>query len=126
MRKLLTGLLAASMLIPTIASADPDRHNGDRGDQRDRGGDHRGGDRGWHDRDRRGYGGRPDGWRQFHRGERFDQRRAWNYGEVDYRVYRGLRPPPRGYHWVRNGNDAVLVGIASGIVAGVVAGAIMR
>jgi len=121
MRILLSGLLAASMLLPAIAPtaayADPDWH-GDRGDRHDRGG--------WHgDRHDRGYG-RPDGWRQFRRGERFDQRRAWNYGEIDYRAYHGLRVPPRGYHWVRNGNDAVLVGITSGIVAGIVAGAIMR
>jgi Ni/Co efflux regulator RcnB len=33
-------------------------------------------------------------------------------------------PPPRGYRWVRNGNDAVLIGITSGIVASVIAGAI--
>ena len=60
-------------------------------------------------------------WRQ---GERFDQRYAQNYQVVDYHRYRGLRAPPRGYHYVRSGNDAVLVGITSGIIASVIAGAI--
>ena len=58
------------------------------------------------------------------RGQRFDQRQARNYRQIDYRQYRGLRAPPRGYRYVRSGNDAVLVGITSGIIAAVVAGAI--
>lgn len=58
------------------------------------------------------------------RGERFDYRRARNYQVINnYRGYR-LRTPPRGYHYVRSGNDAVLVGITSGIIAGIIAGAI--
>ena len=58
------------------------------------------------------------------RGERFDYRRARNYRVItDYRGYR-LRTPPRGYHYVRSGNDAVLVGITSGVIAGIIAGAI--
>ena len=62
-------------------------------------------------------------WRTFRKGERFDRSRAQNYRVVDYHSYRSrLRPPPRGYHWVRSGNDAVLVAITSGIVASVVSG----
>jgi Ni/Co efflux regulator RcnB len=58
------------------------------------------------------------------RGERFDYRRARNYQVLNnYRGYR-LKAPPRGYHYVRSGNDAVLVGITSGIIAGIIAGAI--
>ena len=60
-------------------------------------------------------------WRK---GQRFDQRQARNYRQIDYRQYRGLRAPPRGYRYVQSGNDAVLVGITSGIIAAVVAGAI--
>ena len=57
------------------------------------------------------------------RGERFDYRRAHNYRVINnYRAYR-LRTPPRGYHYVRAGNDAVLVGVTSGIIAGIIAGA---
>lgn len=58
------------------------------------------------------------------RGERFDHRRARNYQVLNnYRGYR-LKAPPRGYHYVRSGNDAVLVGITSGVIAGIIAGAI--
>lgn len=41
---------------------------------------------------------------------------VYNYG--DYR----LRPPPRGYHWVRVDNDVVLAAITTGIVLQVVNG----
>jgi len=57
-------------------------------------------------------------WRK---GERFDSRQARNYRQIDYRQYRGLKAPPRGYQYVQSGNDAVLVSIASGIVAAVFA-----
>jgi Ni/Co efflux regulator RcnB len=60
-------------------------------------------------------------WRK---GQRFDQRQARNFRQIDYRQYRGLRAPPRGYRYVQSGNDAVLVGIGSGIIAAIVAGAI--
>lgn len=66
---------------------------------------------------------RPQYRHDWRRGERFDYRRAHNYRVInDYRGYR-LRTPPRGYHYVRSGNDAVLVGITSGIIAGIIAGA---
>ena len=53
------------------------------------------------------------------RGQRFDSRYARNYRQVDYRQYRGLRAPPRGYRYVQSGNDAVLVGVTSGIIAAI-------
>lgn len=63
------------------------------------------------------------GWRK---GQRFDRRQAQNYREIDYRTYRGrgLYAPPRGYHWVRSGNDAVLVAVASGLIGAVIGNAI--
>ncbi len=62
--------------------------------------------------------------RHWAKGQRFDRRYATNYRVVDnYRGYR-LSAPPRGYHWVRSGNDAVLVALTSGIIGAVVAGAI--
>ncbi|WP_404334899.1 RcnB family protein [Sphingomonas sp. MMS12-HWE2-04] len=61
---------------------------------------------------------------RWRKGERFDRKRADHYAVVDYRKYRGLRTPPRGYHWVRSGNDAVLVAISSGVIASVIANAI--
>lgn len=135
MKKTMSAILLAALVVPSMAMAQPGRddHRGgpDRGGDRGGdyrgdnhgGGDHRGpGGQGWNNGP--GRGGPPQGWRQFRRGERFDQGRAWNYGDVDYRRYNRLRPPPRGYRWVRNGNDAVLIGITSGIVASVIAGAI--
>jgi Ni/Co efflux regulator RcnB len=37
--------------------------------------------------------------------------------------YYNLQPAPYGYRWVRSGNDAVLVAIASGIIGALVANA---
>ncbi|HKR37307.1 MAG TPA: RcnB family protein [Steroidobacteraceae bacterium] len=60
--------------------------------------------------------------------------RSWRYGDHlprayygrryvvnDYYAYR-LRPPPRGYYWVRVDNDVVLASIASGLVVSAVFG----
>lgn len=59
---------------------------------------------------------------QFKRGEKFDRRQATNYREVNYRTDKRLKAPPRGYHWVRSGNDALLVATTSGLIASVIAG----
>lgn len=60
------------------------------------------------------------------KGQRFDRRYAQNYREIDYRQYRNrhLYAPPRGYHWVQSGNDAVLVAITGGVIGAVLAGAL--
>lgn len=63
-------------------------------------------------------------YRSWHKGDRFDSRYARNYRQIDYRHYRGLKAPPRGYRYVQSGNDAVLVGITSGIIAAVITNAI--
>ncbi len=63
-------------------------------------------------------------YRNWRKGERFDSRYARHYRQIDYRKYRSLKAPPRGYRYVQSGNDAVLVGITSGIVAAVIANAI--
>jgi Ni/Co efflux regulator RcnB len=34
-----------------------------------------------------------------------------------------VKAPPRGYHYVRSGNDILLVGITSGVVASILGGA---
>ena len=39
----------------------------------------------------------------------------------DYGRY-GLRAPPRGYQYVRSGNDVVLAVVATGLVTAVIAG----
>ena len=62
------------------------------------------------------------------------QQRDWSYGQRMPSYYRsnqyvvsnygqyGLRAPPRGYHYVRSGNDVVLAAIAGGLVTAVIAG----
>lgn len=59
---------------------------------------------------------------QFRKGEKFDRSRATHYQVVDYRKYRNVKAPPKGYHYVRSGNDLLLVGLTSGIVAAVTSG----
>jgi Ni/Co efflux regulator RcnB len=62
------------------------------------------------------------------------QTRAWAYGQrlpaqyrtrsyvvTDYGRY-GLRAPPRGYQYVRSGNDVVLTAVATGLITAVIAG----
>jgi Ni/Co efflux regulator RcnB len=40
---------------------------------------------------------------------------------VDYRSHDNLRPPPRGYHWVRNDSgDYLLAAIAGGLITAVI------
>ncbi len=47
---------------------------------------------------------------------------AYNaYVVNDYNRY-GLRAPPLGYHYVRNGNDVVLAAVAGGLITAVIAG----
>ena len=60
-------------------------------------------------------------YRAWRKGQRFDQRYARNYRQIDYRQYRGLRAPPRGYRYVRSGNDAVLVSGNNNVIAAVIA-----
>ena len=60
---------------------------------------------------------------RWNRGDRFDRRYASNYMVVSNPYYYNLRPAPYGYHWVRSGNDAVLVALASGIIGALVANA---
>ncbi|MFN3354058.1 MAG: RcnB family protein [Brevundimonas sp.] len=60
--------------------------------------------------------------------------RSWGYGQAlppayrgrqyvvyDYNRY-GLRAPPRGYHYVRTGDDVVLAAVATGVITAVIAG----
>lgn len=58
------------------------------------------------------------------KGQRFDRRYATNYRVIDNpRAYR-LNAAPRGYRWVRSGNDAVLIAITGGLIGAVVGNAI--
>ena len=62
--------------------------------------------------------------RKWQRGQKFDQRYATNYRQVDYRQHRNLKAPPRGYRYVQSGNDAVLVGVTTGIIAAILVNAL--
>jgi len=62
------------------------------------------------------------------------QTRQWSYGQRMPSYYRsnqyvvndygryGLRAPPRGYQYVRSGNDVVLAVVATGLITAVIAG----
>jgi Ni/Co efflux regulator RcnB len=59
-------------------------------------------------------------YRRFDRGDRLPpQYRQSQYVVSDWRAH-GLRPPPRGYHWMQNGSDYVLAAIATGVVSAVI------
>ncbi|MBH0111983.1 RcnB family protein [Novosphingobium sp. YJ-S2-02] len=61
-------------------------------------------------------------YKTFRKGEKFDKNRARNYAVVDYRKYKNVKAPPRGYRYVRSGDDLLLIGITSGIVASITSG----
>ncbi len=118
MRKFLIGAVAASTLFSGTAMAAPYQGNDGRG--RIERQDDRGRQQVRQDQHRRS---QQASYRDFRRGDRFDQRQARSYREIrNPRTY-GFRNPARGQHWVQSGNDALLVGIASGIVAAVIANA---
>jgi Ni/Co efflux regulator RcnB len=60
---------------------------------------------------------------RWQRGQRFDRGYAMNYSVISNPYNYHLRPAPYGYRWVRSGDDAVLVAIASGIIGAVLANA---
>jgi Ni/Co efflux regulator RcnB len=120
-------------LSATLAQAQPDHrrgppgHSQGHGNGHNKGHGHAGPDR--HDRydrhDRRpgppphAHGGRHGAGPQHNwvRGSRIPpQYRTRHYVVNDWRGHR-LAPPPRGYHWVQNGGDYLLVAIATGVIA---------
>ncbi len=59
---------------------------------------------------------------RFAKGQRFDRSKASNYRRIDYRQHRQLSAPPRGYVWVRAGNDALLVRLSNNLIMRIVVG----
>ena len=114
MKKLLLSLAAASTLIglPAAANAQDYRHD-----------DHRGRVEQRHDQRNVTQRYQAQRYRDFRQGERFDARYARNYQVIGNPRADRLRNAPRGQHWVRSGNSALLVGLTSGIVAAVIANA---
>jgi Ni/Co efflux regulator RcnB len=125
MKRTVIAAMVASLLAGSLALADPPEYHHDRGHDQghdwhhdDHRGDHRHADmhRDWHFNG--GRYERPHGWHAHHwrRGERLPP----SYREQPYvipnaAVYH-LRPPPRGYYWVRVDNNAVLAAVATGVV----------
>jgi Ni/Co efflux regulator RcnB len=122
MKRLLTSVLALSLLAGTAASAKP---HGDHDDNNGRYEQGRHDDRRDYDRYERGhhdngnhYGQRKHQWA---RGERLPSYYYTDRGYyVDYRVYH-LSQPPRGYRWVRVDDNYALVALTTGLIASIIA-----
>lgn len=117
MKKLVLGLVAASIAATPAMAAAPQQYRGYDA-QRTVVKQRANGTVVVKQKAQRGSGYQAHNWQ---RGQRFDSRYARNYRQIDYRQYRGLRAPPRGYRYVQSGNDAVLVAITSGIIGAVFA-----
>ena len=123
-RKIAATLLALTMAFSGATFAQGRGHGDDRGgqgydkhDKHDKHGKHDRRD----DRGRQGphartmeRGAGPN--HEFRRGGRLPpQYRGRQYVVNDWRGHR-LSAPPRGYHWVQNGGDYLLVAIATGVI----------
>jgi len=110
-------LSASSLALATPGHGDHDRGNHGNNGHHDnrRGHDNRHYDGRRHDDWRYGYHGGPRYYGGPHRWERGHRYYGPTYVVRNYGYYR-LRPPPRGYHWVRADNDYLLVAIATGVI----------
>lgn len=151
MKKVLTAAIAAviaasSLGAASAASAQSRGHNAQverdyrhdaRNDRRDDRRDARN-DRRDFRQDQRSYSRWQQSQRRYNAGRyqapRGYQVRSWSYGQTMPTYYRtsnyvvndygryGLRAPPRGYQYVRSGNDVVLAAVAGGLITAVIAG----
>ena len=150
MKKILTAAIAATLAMSSlgVASAAEAQSRGDRNEQRQERRDDRSDRREWRQdqrddrrefrQDQRAYSRWQQSQRRYNAGRyqppRGYQTRQWSYGQQMPTYYRsnqyvvsnygqyGLRAPPRGYHYVRSGNDVVLAAIAGGLITAVIAG----
>ena len=147
-------LVSSPLFAPAIAQQGrgPDQRDQDQRGPDQRGRDQRGPDqrgpgqqdRGWNPSAHNGYTyknkwhygpppaayqTRPDfapGYRAWKKGQRLPTYYRQHYGVVNYRTEH-LRPPPRGYHWVRDERgNFLLVAIASGLIAELIINAMQR
>jgi len=127
-RAAISAVIALTMTTGQPAFAQGDRH--DRGGRDARPPAHRAASANPHDS--RGFGRRHEEERrkgrgvgpnhEYYPGDRLPaEYRHRNYVVDDWRSHH-LSPPPRGYHWVQDGADYVLVAIATGIIAQILLG----
>ncbi|WP_266171910.1 RcnB family protein [Dyella subtropica] len=112
--KTIPQLFVALALFASSGMALADRDHDDRrghGHGYDRDHDRGHGDHRYYRDDRRYYGHR-HGPQRWARGERYY---GPSYVVRDYGYYR-LRPPPYGYHWVRDDRSYLLVSMGSGVI----------
>ena len=134
---LVIAILASNEAAFAQGKGNNDRDERGRGEQRDRGGAPGQRDNNGRGPDHRDFDGRNDHRRDFpgrgnsvrrgdergagpnhayYRGDRLPpQYRHRQYVVEDWRGH-SLSAPPRGYHWVQNGADYLLVGIATGMI----------
>jgi Ni/Co efflux regulator RcnB len=112
--RILSVALVACMGLSTVAvQAQPHRDDDRHGNGRHRG-EHK---------EQPRWDAHPGAGGHWQRGNRMaPEYRTQHYVVNDWRAHR-LSAPPRGYQWVQNGGDYVLVAIASGVIASVVLGA---
>lgn len=122
-KNIVAGAIATALLVPAVPAMAKDNYDRDRQEQNYKSSDNnRAKQRQYASNSARDNHGQKvsAAAHKFRKGEKFDRNRATNYREVNYRSYRQLKAPPRGYHYVQSGNDVLLVGITSGIVSAVV------
>lgn len=108
MNKLITTAIAIAMMMPATASAQDRQDRNDRSDRND------------NNREVVAQTKAKSKAHKFNKGERFERSRAVNYRRVDHREHARLSAAPRGYTWVRAGNDALLVRLSNNIVIRIV------
>ena len=102
MNRFLIGAAALTLLLPSIAAADPGDHGRDgRGDQQS--GRHQ------------GWGPDRGGGHNFQRGERMGYNDWSGAQRVDYRQHH-LRRPPNGYEWRESNGQYILAAVATGLI----------
>ena len=150
MKKFLTAAIAATLAVSSmgVATAAEAQSRGNYEQRQDRRDDRQDDRREWRQdnrddrrefrQDQRAYGRWQQSQRRYNAGRyqapRGYQQRDWSYGQRMPSYYRsnryvvsnygqyGLRAPPRGYHYVRSGNDVVLAAVAGGLITAVIAG----
>jgi len=123
MKKVLISIAAASAVLAVPASASAaNYHNNDRNgryEQQYNHGKHQ--QQNWGKAQPSKYA--KQSYKNFRKGDRFDSRYARNYKQINNPRAYGLRDAPKGQHWVRSGNDALLVGLIGGVIGAVIANA---